>query len=465
MSPEELIDSHWDRILAELEDFLRIPSVSTDSAHRSDIEAAAAWVAERLQAAGPFRVDVLPTSGHPAVYAEWLGAPGRPTILVYGHYDVQPPDPIDRWRSAPFEPEVRDGRIYARGCSDDKGPMLIPIKAAEALFSAEGRLPVNVKLLFEGEEEIGSPSLEPFLTEHRELLSADFALSADGAMWRADLPSITVGSRGMAALNLEIEGPGKDLHSGRHGGAVQNPLHALAELLASLHHPDGSVAVEGFYDAVCEASPAERAAIAALPWDDDAYREEIGVSELWGAAGFSTLERQWIRPTLEVNGLGGGYAGEGSKTVIPARAFAKLTCRLVPDQEPDRILELVDAHLHRRLPPGVRLRTHRLPGSARAYRILPDHPGLQIARDVLRELDGRNPVDVLIGGTLPVTEAFARILGIDTVFFSFSTADEDFHAPNEFFRLDRFRDGMRAWIRYWEAAALEVGAMAGEARR
>lgn len=465
MSPEESIDSNWDRILAELEQFLRIPSVSTDSAHRTDIEAAAAWVAESLRAAGPFRVEVLPTAGHPIVYAEWLGAPGRPTILVYGHYDVQPPDPIDRWHSAPFEPEIRDGRIYARGCSDDKGPMFIPIKAAEALFGTEGRLPVNLKLVFEGEEEIGSPSLEGFLTGHRELLSADFALSADGAMWRADLPSITVGSRGMAALNLEIDGPAKDLHSGRHGGAVQNPLHALAELLASLHHPAGSVAVEGFYDAVRVASPAERAAIVSLPWDEDAYREETGVPAPWGESGFSTLERQSIRPTVEVNGLGGGYAGEGSKTVIPAGAFAKLTCRLVPDQEPDRILELVEAHLHRRLPPGVRLRTHRLPGSARAYRIRHDHPGLQVARDVLRELDGRSPVDVLIGGTLPVTEMLARILGVDTVFFSFSTADEDFHAPNEFFRLNRFRDGIRAWIRYWNAAAgLELGGAAEETR-
>jgi acetylornithine deacetylase/succinyl-diaminopimelate desuccinylase-like protein len=314
-----------------------------------------------------------------------------------------------------------------------------------------------VKLLFEGEEEIGSPSLEGFLSEHRELLSADFALSADGAMWRPDLPSITVGSRGIAALNFEIDGPARDLHSGRHGGAVQNPLHALAELIASLHHPDGSVAVEGFYDAVLEATPAERSAIMSLPWSDDAYREDLGVPTLWGESGYSTLERQWTRPTLEVNGLGGGYAGEGSKTVIPATAFARLTCRLVPDQEPERILDLVEAHLRRRLPPGVRLRAHRLPGSARAYRIRHDHPGLAIARDVLRTLYEDDPVEVLIGGTLPVTEAFARILGIDTVFFSFSTADEDFHAPNEFFRLDRFRDGIRAWIRYWEAAALEGG--------
>jgi acetylornithine deacetylase/succinyl-diaminopimelate desuccinylase-like protein len=453
LSAEGVVDAQWERILEELLRFLRIPSVSTDSAHRADIDAAAAWVAESIRSAGPFRVEVMPTSGHPVVYAEWLDAPDRPTVLVYGHYDVQPPDPLDRWRSAPFEPQIRDGRIYARGCSDDKGPMFIPIKAAEALFRTEGRLPVNVKLLFEGEEEIGSPSLERFLTEHRELLAADLVLSADGAMWRTDLPSITVGSRGMAALNLEIVGPAKDLHSGRHGGALQNPLHALVQLLASLHRADGSVAVQGFYDAVREVSAAERAAIASLPWNDDAYRAEIGVPALWGEAGYSTLERQWIRPTLEVNGLGGGYAGEGSKTVIPSSAFAKITCRLVPDQDPHQILDLLDTHLHRHLPAGVELRTQKLPGNARAYRIRRDHPGLQNARDVLSDLYGQSPVDVLIGGTLPVTEAFARILGIDTVFFSFSTADEDFHSPNEFFRLDRFRDGIRAWIRYWQAAA------------
>jgi acetylornithine deacetylase/succinyl-diaminopimelate desuccinylase-like protein len=452
LSTEDYIDPNWDRMLGELLDFLRIPSVSTDPAHRADIDAAASWVADSLRAAGPFEVRIMETSGHPVVYGEWLGAPGKPTLLVYGHYDVQPPDPLDMWRSAPFEPEIRDDRIYARGVSDDKGPMFIPIKAAEAFFATAGALPINLKLVLEGEEEIGSPSLNGFIADHRDMLAADYALSADGAMWRVDLPSIITGSRGLCALNLEVQGPAKDLHSGRHGGAVQNPIHALVEILATLHRPDGSVAVEGFHDRVRPSTLEERAELAALPFDDEAYRAEVGAPELWGEEGYSALERQWTRPTLELNGIGGGYGGEGSKTVIPSTAFAKITCRLVPEQDPAEILGAVERHLRAHTPPGVRLQTQPLSGSASAYRIPADHPGLDIARRVLRDLYGREPVAVLMGGTLPVSEIFARVLDIDTFFFSFSTADEDFHAPNEFFRLSRFRDGIHAWIRYWEAA-------------
>jgi len=452
LSAEEYIETNWNRILDELLTFLRIPSVSTDPSHRGDIDRAAEWVAEKVRAAGPFTVTVMATAGHPVIYGEWLGAPGRPTMLVYGHYDVQPPDPLDRWHSNPFEPQIRDERIYARGVSDDKGPMFIPIKAAEALFATEGGLPINLKLLLEGEEEIGSPNLNGFIAEHAEMLAADYALSADGAMWRVDVPSITTGSRGLAALNLEVHGPAKDLHSGRHGGAVKNPLHALVELLATLHHPDGSVAVDGFYDHVRDMTAPERGALARLTFDEDAYRTEVGVPELWGESGFSTLERLWTRPTLELNGMGGGYAGEGTKTVIPASAFAKITCRLVPDQDPAEILQALQHHLKAHTPTGVHIHTHPQPGSAPAYRIAADHPGLRTARQVLSDLYGQEAVDVLIGGTLPVTEIFARVLNIDTVFFSFSTADEDFHAPNEFFRLSRFRDGLRAWIRFWEIA-------------
>jgi acetylornithine deacetylase/succinyl-diaminopimelate desuccinylase-like protein len=447
------LDTHDGRMVEELLEFLRIPSVSTDPSHRRDVEAAASWVAGQLRQAGLTRVDIMETAGHPVVYAEWLGAPEAPTVLVYGHYDVQPPEPLSSWHRAPFEPEIRDDRIYARGVSDDKGPMLIPIKVAEAFLSLRGSLPLNVKFLFEGEEEIGSPSLDRFIAEQRDLLAADFALSADGAMWRIDLPSVIVGSRGLVALNIDVVGPEKDLHSGRHGGAVQNPLHALAALLSSLHRPDGSVAVEGFYDAVREPTEAQRREVASLPFDEEAYRAEIGVPALYGEPGYSMLERLWIRPTLELNGLNGGYEGEGGKTVIPSRAHAKISCRLVPDQEPQAIAELVEGHLRSHAPPGVNLRIHVLPGGAPAYRIDADHAGLLVARDVLRNLYGREPASVSIGGTLPVSEIFARVLGIDTVYFSFSTADEDFHAPNEFFRLSRFRDGLRAWARYWERAA------------
>ena len=449
MTPEAYLEQNRDRTIQELLDFLRIPSISTDPTYRPDIDAAAGWVAEQLRQADPFRVEVMPTTAHPILYAEWLGAPCRPTLLVYGHYDVQPPDPLDRWSSPPFEPEIRDGRIYARGASDDKGPMFIPINVAHAFFATEEALPINLKLLFEGEEEIGSPSLSSFIQEHAEMLAADFALSADGAMWRVDLPSITTGSRGPVGMNLELRGPAKDLHPGRHGGAVQNPLHALVELLSTLHRPDGTVAVEGFYHRVRSLTPEERAEIDSLPFDEEGYRREVGAPELFGEPGYGVLERQWVRPTLELNGLGGGYQGTGGKTVIPSTAAAKITCRLVPDQDPEEVLDLVERHLRAHRSPGIELTIDRKPGNSPSYRIRADHPGLATARSVLRNLYGREPVSVLIGGTLPVSEMFARILGIDTVYFSFSTAAEDFHAPNEFFRLERFIDGLRAWAEFW----------------
>lgn len=452
-TPQAYLTTQRDRIEGELLEFLRIPSISTDPGHLKDVGAAAQWVAAQLRQAGPLRVEIMETAGHPVVYAEWLGAPGQPTLLVYGHYDVQPPDPLDGWQSPPFAPTVRDGRIYARGASDDKGPMFIPLKVAEAFFATRGALPVNVKMLFEGEEEIGSPSLNGFVSENADKLRSDYALSADGAMWRIDRPSITTGSRGLVAINVDIRGPMKDLHSGRHGGTVQNPLHALVDLLASLHRPDGTVAIQGFYDAVREPTEDERGQIAALEFDEEAYRHEVGASALFGEPGFSALERQWIRPTLELNGLGGGYQGQGGKTVIPSTAHAKISCRLVPDQRPDEIADLVRRHLLERAPAGVEVRAAVLPGGAPAYRLAADHPGLQVARQVLQGLYGREPVPVLIGGTLPVSEIFSRVLGIDTVYFSFSTADEDFHAPNEFFRLSRLWDGLAAWTDFWELAS------------
>ncbi len=453
-APERYLETQRDRILDDLYAFLRIPSVSTDPAHRSDIREAAHWVEARLRQAGPLAVEIMETDGHPVVYAEWLGAPDRPTILVYGHYDVQPPDPLEQWLSPPFAPEMRDGRVYARGASDDKGPMFIPIAVAETFFATDGALPVNVKLLFEGEEEIGSPHLDSFVTAHAAQLAATYALSADGAMWRASEPSISVGSRGLVALDLEVRGPRSDLHSGRHGGAVQNPLHALATLVASLHTSDGRVAVAGFYDAAPALSPDERRTIAELGFDDETYRASVGAPALFGEAGYTTLERQWLRPTLDVNGLGGGYQGPGSKTVIPASAHAKISCRLTPGQRPDDILALLRRHIDAHTPAGVEVEVTVHPGSAPAYRIDSAHPGLQVARRVLHEQYGQPPLDVFIGGTLPVAEIFKRTLDIDTVFFSFSTADEDFHAPNEFFRASRLWDGLSAWTRYWQDAGL-----------
>jgi len=442
--------ANHDRTLAELVDFASIPSVSTDPAHAADIAAAADWVAAAIASAGPFTVRTIPTPRNPVVYAEWLGAPGKPTVLVYGHYDVQPPEPLEKWHSPPFTPTLRDGRLYARGVSDDKGPMLIPIKAAQAFFATAGALPLNVKCMFEGEEEVGSPSLERFIREHKALLAADLVLSADGAMWRIEAPSLNVASRGLAGLEVALSAASKDLHSGRHGGAVANPLHALARLIATLHEPDGRVAVAGFYDAVRDLSPAERAEIAALPFDDTAYLAQVGAPATFGEPGYSTLERQWTRPTLEVNGMWGGYQGPGQKTVIPAEARAKITCRLVADQDPDEIVALVTRHLERNVPPGTRLSVAAGDHGARPYQIAADHSGLRAAGEALRAVYGVQPAMVRMGGTVPISELFKRHMGLDTVFFSFSTADEDFHAPNEFFRVSRLHEGLEAWARCWE---------------
>jgi acetylornithine deacetylase/succinyl-diaminopimelate desuccinylase-like protein len=453
MTPLDHLAAHHDKILAELIEFARIPSVSTDPRHREDTARAAEWVAAQLRQAGPIDVRTVATGGHPVVYGEWLGAPKAPTLLVYGHYDVQPPDPLERWLSDPFEPEVRDGRLYGRGVSDNKGPMLVPLRVAQAFFATRGALPLNVKFVFEGEEEIGSRNLEPFVAANRELLRADAVLSADGAMWRIDEPSITVGCRGVTGLELTLTGANRNLHSGRYGGSIPNALHAIAELIAGLHSHDGRVAVEGFYDDVAQLPDRERRAIAELPFDEARFLAEVGAPAPFGEPGYTTLERQWIRPTLEVNGMWGGYQGQGSQTVTPNEAHAKLSCRLVPDQQPDTIRALVVRHLETHVPAGVTLRVGGERHSAMPYRIPSDHPGLLIAERVLTQVYRKKPLRVRMGSTLPVSELFKRALGIDTVFFSFSTADEDFHSPNEFFRVHRLHEGLEAWARYWESYA------------
>ena len=438
-----------DRIFSQLVEFASIPSVSTDPAHAVDIDRAARWVAAAVAAAGPFAVRTLSTAGNPIVYGEWLGAPGKPTVLVYGHYDVQPPDPLEKWHSPPWTPTVRDGRLYARGVSDDKGPMLIPIAVAEAFFATAGGLPVNIKFMFEGEEEIGSRHLDTFVQQHQELLAADVVVSADGAMWRIDEPSLTVASRGLCGLELTLTAASKDLHSGRHGGGVANPLHAMAALIASLHEPNGRVAVAGFYDDVRELSADERAALAALPYDERTYLAQVGAPSAFGEPGYTTLERQWTRPTLEVNGMWGGYQGPGQKTVIPSEAHAKITCRLVPDQDPDDVAARVRRHLESHVPPGARLSLSIADHGSPAAHITMDHFALKAADAALQATYGVRPLVVRMGGTVPISALFQRHMGLDTVFFSFSTADEDFHAPNEFFRVHRLHEGLEAWARYW----------------
>jgi acetylornithine deacetylase/succinyl-diaminopimelate desuccinylase-like protein len=445
----DFLRRNQDRIVAELSAFARIPSVSTDPAYAAHIPEAVRFVVEQLRGVGLEHVEVLAGGGHPAIYADWLHAEGAPTILVYGHYDVQPPDPLSAWTSPPFEPTLRNGRLYGRGTTDNKGPMLIPIKVAEAFLATAGRLPLNVKFIIEGEEEVGSAHLAETLVAEQRRLAADFVLSADGARWRVDLPAVNVASRGIIVLEASLATAAKDLHSGRYGGTIANPLHLMARLVASLHDADGRVAVAGFYDGVREPSHAERAVIAAVPFDEAAYRALTGATALVGERGYTTLERQWIRPTLDLNGLWGGYQGAGSKTSIPHVAHAKISCRLVPGQEPDRIAALIRRHLETQCPPGGTLSVSEGHG-ARAYEMPADHPCLAVVEQVLEEIYGTPAVRIRIGATLPVSEMFKRILGIDTMLFSFSTSDEDFHGPNEFFRLQSLADGLAAWTRTWE---------------
>jgi acetylornithine deacetylase/succinyl-diaminopimelate desuccinylase-like protein len=443
------LESHQEEILQRLVAFASIPSVSTDPAYKDGVTRAAQWVADQLSAAGMQNVRINPTPGHPIVTADWLGAPGKPTILVYGHYDVQPPDPLEKWKSPPFEPTVRDNRLYARGVSDDKGPMLIPIVVAEAFMRTEGKLPVNVRFIIEGEEEKGSVNLGPFVKDHAAELTADFLLSADGAMWRPDEPSITVASRGIAALEFTVRGAAKDLHSGRHGGAVANPAQALATLVASLHDADGRVAVAGFYEGVGEPPLEVRKIVHAMPFDSARYLQSIGAPGEAGESGWTLLERMWLRPTLEINGLWGGYQGPGTKTVIPCEAHAKITCRLVPGQRPDHIVAAIADHLGASCPRGVTLDVRPGDHGSEAYEIPSDHPGLALAEQILSEVYHQPALRVRMGATIPIGLIFRQI-GAETVFFSFSTADEDYHAPNEFFRLQRLKDGAHAWARYWQ---------------
>lgn len=441
MSWRTYLDEQQDRYLAELLDFLRIPSISALPQHAGDVRQAADWVAERMRAAGIESVQVLPTGGHPVVYGDWLHAPGKPTILIYGHFDTQPADPLELWDSPPFEPVVRDGNVYARGSSDDKGNMLPPILAVEALLRSEGALPVNVKFLFEGQEEIGSPQIPAFVAAHRELLTCDLVLSSDGGQWSDTEGAILTGLRGGCGLQIDVVGANRDLHSGMYGGAVQNPIHALAMILASLRGADGRILVEGFYDAVVPPTDDERRRFASVPFDEETYMEDLGVDALWGEAGYTPRERTWVRPTLEINGVWGGFQGDGVKTVLPAEAHAKITCRLVANQDPATIVELITAHVLKHAPPGVKVTVQPLRFLAKPYLMPYDHPGNRAARDILVQFYDSEPYEVRTGGSIPICTVLLEELGVYTVNFAFGLEDERQHSPNEYFRLSNFRRG------------------------
>lgn len=443
------LSARQDEHLQELMDFLRIPSVSALPRHRSDMTRAAEWLKARLQRAGVPEVEIWETGGQPLVWGRWLVSPDLPTALIYAHYDVQPADPLDLWTSPPFEPVVRDDRIYARGAADDKGGLVSTILAVEALArtTPTGMPPINLVFFYEGEEEIGSPSVAPLIARERDRLRCDVVLSADGVMYGQDAPALTVATKGLAACQINVRTARGDLHSGLYGASVPNAAQVLARLVATLHADDGRVAVAGFYDRVRDLTLEERAEIAAVPFDEAAFKEEAGVTALWGEPGYSPLERNWARPTIDVNGIWGGFQGEGSKTVTPAEAHAKLTCRLVPDQEPDEIIALIEQHLREHCPPGATVEIEPTAGNAHPFAISRDNPFLHAAARVLREIYGKEPLWIRLGGTLPIAADFQRELGADMVFLAWCMPDGNAHAPNEWYSIEDFRRSAIAYCK------------------
>ncbi|HEX2188821.1 MAG TPA: dipeptidase [Longimicrobiaceae bacterium] len=444
MAVTDYLRSNRERHLGELFDWLRIPSVSAKSEHRGDTRRAAEWLVERMLEAGLQTAEVVATGGHPIVIGEWRGAPeGAPTLLVYGHYDVQPPEPLDEWTTPAFEPDLRGGRIYARGSVDDKGQVYLHLKAVEAHIAENGSLPVNVVFVVEGEEEVGSPNLQDILVGNRERLACDAVLISDTTMFAEGLPSVTVGLRGLAYMEIHVQGPATDLHSGSYGGAVVNPANALAKIIAQLHDEDGRVAVAGFYDDVRDLTPEEREASRRLPFEEEELRREVGAPALGGEEGWTALERKSARPTLDVNGLLSGYTGEGAKTVLPARAMAKVSMRLVPDQDFRDIEEKFARHVQEIAPPGVTVRVEALHGG-QPWRADPKEPIFQSAVRALERAFGRAPVFSREGGSIPIVQAFQQTFGAPVLLLGFGLPGENAHAPNEWMSEDNFYRGAEA---------------------
>lgn len=452
-TPYDYLTAHRPRAHAELFEFLRIPSVSARSEHKHDVARAAGWLAERMQAAG-LACETFQTAGHPIVLGHWHGAgPNAKTILVYGHYDVQPAEPLDLWDSPPFEPTVRDGKIFARGSVDDKGQLYLHVKALEAHLNTHGKLPCNVIVLAEGEEEVGSENLSPFVLQHRARLACDGVIISDSAMFAPGLPSILFSLRGLAYFQIDVVGPSADLHSGSYGGAVVNPAAALGKILASLHDTNGKVAIPGFYDSVRAWEPEVRERLKQLPFSDDTFRHETGATALGGEAGYSTLERLWSRPTCEVNGLLSGYTGEGAKTVLPSKAMAKVSCRLVADQDPAEIGRLISAHVEKVAPKGVSVTVKELHGG-KPWRGELSGPLFDAGRKALERAFGRAPVLVGEGGSIPVVHDFANVLHAPVLLMGFGLPGENAHAPNEWMSVENYDKGMVAAAALWD----ELGA-------
>ncbi len=432
--------THKDRFLNELLDLLRIPSVSAKSEHKQDMIACAEAFKKRLLEAGADKVDIYPTAGHPIIYGEKIIDPAKPTVLVYGHYDVQPPDPLELWKSGPFDPVIVEGKIFARGSCDDKGQVYMHVKALETMVKTN-TLTNNIKFCIEGEEEVGSPNLGNFVKEHKDLLKADCILISDSAMLSIENPSIDIGVRGLSYIEVEVTGPNRDLHSGVYGGAVANPITILAKMIASLHDENNHITIPGFYDDVVVATEEERRMMAQAPFDEEEYKRDLGVKALWGEKGFTTNERTGIRPTLEVNGIWGGYTGEGAKTVLPSKAYAKISARLVPNQQSDKITTLLIDHLKKIAPPYITLKAS-LHHGGEPYMTPIDSTAYKAAAKAMEATFGKVPIPVRGGGSIPICALFEKELGIKIVFMGFGLDSDNLHSPNEKFNVENFYKGI-----------------------
>jgi acetylornithine deacetylase/succinyl-diaminopimelate desuccinylase-like protein len=449
---EQFLDAHRSDRMASYEAFLRIPSISTLPEHATDCRRAAEFIADDLRGMGIENVAVEDTGGHPVVYGDWLHAEGAPTAIVYGHYDVQPVDPVELWDSPPFEPVVRDGRMLARGAADDKGQVHMHLRATEALLKTRDRLPVNLKFVFEGDEEHVAEHLEHWLRANQERLKADVAIISDTSFFEGNLPAITLGLRGIMYAQIDVTNTPVDVHSGSYGGSIENPINALCRIITELKGPDGRIRIPGFYDDVVPLTAADRAAFAELPFDEEAYRRTIGALALVGEAGYTTVERRGARPTLDVNGIWGGFQGEGSKTIIPAHAHAKVSSRLVVAQDPHRIFEQLREYVLEIAPPGVNVEVTEL-GSGRPSLTPMDHPATQAAARAIESAFGRPPLYQREGGSIPVSAAFEQVLGLPVVLAGFTNPDDNAHAPNESMVLDNYERGIRAIARLWDELA------------
>src|SRR6266852_2879941 len=444
------VRENQDRFLEELKSFLRIPSVSTLPEHRGDVKRAAGFVADSLGAAGMEHVEIIPTAKHPLVYADWLHAPGKPTVLCYGHYDVQPPDPLEEWKSPPFEPTLRDGNIYARGSADDKGQMYMHIKAVEALRAVNGKLPVNVKFLIEGEEEVGGESIAKYVAENPAKLKADVALVSDTELFAEGIPTLCVGLRGLIYTEIEARGPARDLHSGIYGGAAPNAVFGLVELLAKLKDSNGVIQIPGIYDDVETPAPAEKHSWTTLPFDEREFlKHEVGSTQLTGEPGYTVLERVWARPTLEVHGIAGGFTAAGAKTVIPARATAKVSIRLVPKQDPEKVVAAYKKFVRENTPAGIETEV-RVLSSSPAIVVNPDHPAIDVAARAFSDILGRETVFIRSGGSIPIVGDFATHLGIPSILMGFGLPDDGLHSPNEKYKLSNYYAGIMTIAHFLE---------------